>query len=49
MPIRRVALITCLLGFIGFCASGCVMQRTVKEGDAVVAKGLVVKSPLMAP
>jgi hypothetical protein len=49
MSIQRVALIILLLGFIALCANGCVMQRTVREGDEVVAQGYVVKAPLLAP
>jgi hypothetical protein len=49
MSIYRVALLACLLGFIAFCATGCVMQRTVKEGDSVVAQGYVIKAPLIDP
>jgi hypothetical protein len=42
--ISRVALPICLLGFVALCASGCVMRRTVKEGNEVVAQGYVVKA-----
>ena len=49
MPIRNVAVMICILGFIAFCASGCVMHRTVKDGNEVVAQGYVVKAPLIAP
>ena len=49
MSIQRVALFTFMLGFIALCATGCVMHRTVKDGNEVVAQGYVVKSPLSAP
>jgi hypothetical protein len=42
--ISRVAHGICLLGFVALCASGCVMRRTVKEGNEVVAQGYVVKA-----
>jgi hypothetical protein len=44
--ITRRAFIACLATFIVLGATGCVMQRTVKEGDEVIAQGYVVKSPL---
>jgi hypothetical protein len=46
---RAALIITCLLGFVAVCATGCVMRRTVKEGNEVVAQGYVVKSPLVSP
>jgi len=46
---RATLIITCLLGFVAVCASGCVMHRTVKEGNEVVAQGYVVKTPLISP
>ena len=49
MSIHRVALFIFVLGLIAVCATGCVMQRTVKDGDEVVAQGYVVKAPLIAP
>jgi len=47
MPIQHIALLTFVL--LALCATGCVMRRTVKEGNEVVAQGYVVKSPLIAP
>lgn len=47
MPIRRIALFTFVL--LALCATSCVMRRTVKEGDEVVAQGYVLKAPLIAP
>ena len=49
MSIPRLSLLAIGLGFTVLCGSSCVMQRTVKEGDEVVAQGYVVKSPLIAP
>lgn len=49
MSTYRIALLTSVLGFIACCATGCVMQRTVKEGDSVVAQGYVIKAPLIDP
>ena len=49
MPLQRFALLAGLLGFIILGASGCVMHRTVKDGNEVVAQGYVVKAPLIAP
>ena len=48
MPIHRIALFTLGLGFVFLCAAGCVMQRTVKDGDSVIAQVYVVKEPLIA-
>jgi hypothetical protein len=48
MSIRRAAHFTLVLGF-AFGATGCVMQRTVKNGNQVVSEGYVVKAPLIAP
>ena len=45
----RVVVLCLLSGVIAVSASGCLMQRTVKEGDAVVARGYVVKAPLIDP
>lgn len=42
-------IIASLLGFVAVFVTGCVMRRTVKEGNEVVAQGYVVKSPLIAP
>ncbi len=47
MSIQRIALLTLVLGFIALCATGCVMQRTVKAGNEVVSQGYVVKAPLI--
>lgn len=49
MSIRRVALFIFVLGVIALCATGCIMHRTVKNGNEVVAQGYVVKAPLVAP
>jgi hypothetical protein len=49
MPTSRNALMAAVLALVLFSATGCVMHRTVKEGDEVVAQGLVVKSPLISP
>ena len=40
----RAALFALLL--IALSTSGCLMRRTVKEGDRVIAEGYVVKPPL---
>ncbi len=40
----RPAALLCLL--IALCTSGCLTQRTIKEGDHVVAEGYIVKPPL---
>jgi hypothetical protein len=37
---------TALLLLIALYTSGCLMRRTVKEGDRVIAEGYVVKPPL---
>jgi hypothetical protein len=49
MPIRRVALFVFVLGVFALGASGCVMHRTVKNGNEVVSQGYVVKAPLISP
>ncbi len=49
MSIQRLALLTLVVGFIAICATGCVMYRTVKEGNEVVSQGYVVKAPLIDP
>jgi hypothetical protein len=49
MLIARAALVTFLLGLVALCATGCVVQRTVKEGDAVVAQGYAIKVPRVVP
>lgn len=49
MPLPRLVLLTLSLAFICLCATGCLMRRTVTEGDEVVAQGYVVKAPLIAP
>lgn len=49
MSIRRIALFALVLGFIAFCATGCIMHRTVKNGNEVVSQGYVVKAPLISP
>jgi len=49
MNLRRVALITSVLGFMVIFVTGCVVRRTVKDGDDVVAEGYVVKTPLISP
>ena len=43
------ALLTVVSGFIAFCATGCIMHRTVKNGNEVVSQGYVVKAPIIAP
>jgi hypothetical protein len=47
--ILRRAFLACLVGLFAIGATGCLMRRTVKEGNEVVAHGYVVKSPLIAP
>lgn len=47
MSIHRVALLTLLAGLLACSAPGCVMQRTVKNGNQVVSQGYVVKAPLV--
>ena len=49
MSIRRLALLTLVVGFIAICATGCVMHRTVKDGNEVGSQGYVVKAPLIDP
>jgi hypothetical protein len=49
MPTPRIAIYSLLFGFIAFGSSGCLMQRTVKDGDSVVARGYVVKAPIIGP
>lgn len=49
MSIHRATVVILVLGLIALCAAGCVMHRTVKDGEEVVAQGYVVKSPLIAP
>jgi uridine phosphorylase len=49
MSIHRVARLALAMAFIGLGTTGCVMQRTVKNGDQVVSQGYVVKAPLVAP
>jgi hypothetical protein len=48
MPLQRLALLACLLGFIVLGSTGCVVHRTVKDGNEVVAQGYVVKAPVVA-
>ena len=48
MPLQRLPLLTCLVGFIVLGATGCVVQRTVKDGDEVIAQGYVIKAPIVA-
>lgn len=49
MSISRLASVVLALGFIALSATGCVMQRTVKDGDSVVSRGYVVKAPFIDP
>jgi hypothetical protein len=47
MSIPRIAFLLLVLSFVALSATGCIMQRTVKDGDEVVAQGYVVKAPLI--
>lgn len=40
-------MLTFVLGCIALGTAGCVMRRTVTEGDTVVSQGYVVKAPLI--
>lgn len=46
MSIRSMCCLSLACALIALVFSGCVMQRTVKDGDVVVQKGYVVKGPL---
>ena len=43
---KRSHTVALFLILIALSTSGCLMRRTIKEGDHVVAEGYVVKPPL---